>query len=257
MFFKSNFNTKLCNWKRLNFFILRRRFFKKKFKLFKKNKNNLNFFFKKNLFSFLLKIRKFFSFFFFSKKYKRQYELTKFFTKLHKFNNLKKSPSLLSFFLLRSQFFFFIGDIIYFLKKNFISLNRVFSLSPTTIVSINDVIQLQIRPNYFIYFKKIIFFFKIKLLENKKLKKLFYLKNLKNLKNLKKKSVRKKKKIKSFFNLFSSYKFDLPKFLEIDFLTLTIFFLNTPCNFFFVNNFLFYRIFNTDMFSLLNFKKIN
>lgn len=108
LFFKKSFNLKFLNWRRVNFFVLRKNFFKKRFKNIKKNIKDSNFFFKKNFFSILLKTRQFFSKIFFSKKYKRQKELTKYYTKLYKYNLLKKTPYTVINLLQRSHFFFLV-----------------------------------------------------------------------------------------------------------------------------------------------------
>jgi hypothetical protein len=250
LFFKPKISIKLLNWKRLNFFLLRKKFFKKKIRKVWKRSRDSNFFFKKNFFSILIKTRSFFSNLLFNKKYKRQGELTNYFLKIGKYNFLKTNPTSLFIILLKSQFFLFSNDVLYFLKNGYVFLNRVCVFLLTKTISVNDVIQLQLRSNYFLYFKKVKIFFKKKLIQNKKLKKLFF------FKILKKKGTFLKRRVNNFFNLFSFYKFNVPIYLELDFICLTVFLIKATSNLLYLNNFLFYRVLNTSMFKLLNFKKI-
>jgi hypothetical protein len=66
----------------------------------------------------------------------------------------------------------------------------------------------------------------------------------------------KKRKSPKYLNLLFLFKVNTPKFLEIDYLTLTIFLICKKLNFYF-NNFYFNKFFSFKFFSLYNFKKIN
>ena len=136
-----------------------------------------------------------------------------------------------------------------------VSLNKGAKNLYVDTINSGDVLQLDIRPNYFLYKKSIFFFFKGKILLNKKLKKLFFFKILKK-KNTLKKKVFLKKKINNFFNFFNFFKLNLSKSIEIDYITLTAFFLSSP-NILELGGLYNFKTINTAMFRLINFKKLN
>ncbi len=66
----------------------------------------------------------------------------------------------------------------------------------------------------------------------------------------------KKKKIPKYLYLFYLYKLNVPKTLEVDFLTLSVFILKKE-NIFLQSSYYLNKPFSFKLFSLYNFKKIN
>ena len=251
LFFKRRLNLKLLNWRRLNYFILKKSFFKKKqYKLRYKYNHDLSFFFKKNFFKTLLHGRVFFKKFFFGCVHKRQYELTKYYAGMTRVLNLYTTTSPAIFILMRTQFFFFISDFLFFLSRGFVFVDGLAVLTKNIHLGTNSVIQLQITPNYFLYMRRVFSFFKKKLIENKKLKKIFFFKIFKN------KGFYKKKKIQKFFNFFSYFHLNTPSTFEIDLVTLTLFIIK-PVAYRSLENSFGGKLINPYLFRLLNFKKLN
>ena len=190
----------------MNYFILKKHYFKKKYFQRKvPQERDSNFFFNNNLYKILLKTRKFFSKVLFNNKYKRQQELTKYFLSRAKFNVFDSTNNMVVLILLRAQFFLHIKDILFFIVYGFIKINGITVNKCGIKINVNSVLQLIITPNYYLYYKNMKNFFKKKLIENKKIKKLFF------FKILKKKGAFIKKKIRKFFNYLFFYKLNIPK----------------------------------------------
>ena len=98
----------------------------------------------------LIKTRQFFKDLFFVVKRKRQDELTKYFNSLQKTSKSLYNINLLAI-LLRSQIFFFVNDVLFFIRNKFVFINGITVNNGNTIIHNNCVVQLQVTPNYFLY----------------------------------------------------------------------------------------------------------
>jgi len=252
IFFKKRFNSKVVISKRLSFVL------KKDIKtngiFFSKPKGN--FFFKKFFFKTLLKCRKYLSKFYIGFKKIRQYKLTKKIlqnTKNFFYKNYSYEYSVLNI-LLRSGFFLFPKDATIAIRINMVYINGFIKNDTKNILQAGDCLQINITYNfllYYIFFKK---FLKKKIFLHKRNAWIFFKENF--LVNLPVNKKFKKRKNPNYLYLLFLYKFNTPKFLEVDFTTLSLFFLkkmgeNNQTTCFFKKNF------SLKMFSLYNFKKIN
>ena len=214
-----------------------------------------NFFFKKFFFKTLIKNRKFLKSFFFLNNKIRQKKLTK---KI--INNSKKSftknisyeYTLLNI-ILRSAFLPFIPDVVQIIKKGLVCVNGNKILNFNTTLNVGDCIQFNVS-------KKIFFFIKFC---RKFLKKKAAIFRYNAWKFYKQKYFCKKQKLKwkkrknpKYLFLFFIFRLNTPKFLEIDFLTLSIFFLKKP-NINIQSSYYLSKFFSFKLFSLYNFKKLN
>jgi hypothetical protein len=66
----------------------------------------------------------------------------------------------------------------------------------------------------------------------------------------------RKRKTPKYFYIFFLFRLNSPNFLEIDFVTLSLFFLKKP-NIFNFSSYYLNKLFSFKLFSLYNFKKIN
>ncbi len=155
--------------------------------------------------------------------------------------------------ILRSSFCIFLKDVLLLFKNNFVYLNGSIVLQHDGIVSINDFLQIKISKKMYnyIYFSK------------KFLKKKLSTFRLNSWKFFKQKTFRQqnqlkpqKRKIPKYLSFFFLFKLNTPKYLEIDFFTLTICVLYKVSvhvyNTYYLNKF-----FSNKLFNLYNFKKIN
>ncbi len=252
IFFKKKYRTKILISKRLSI-ILRKR---KKLKLFKTKKvDKGNFFFKKFFFKTLLKSRKFLKSFFFFNKKTRQVRITRSIN-FNLSNSLSRNLTyeyILLNVLLRSHLCIFVKDAIYLIKNNFLYLNGKVINKYDTIISEQDIIQ----------FKMSLVLLKYTLFSKKLLKKKIALFRLNSWKFFKQKFFKqkqqlkvKKRKLPKYLYLFYLFKLDVPKFLEVDYLTLSIFFLK-KLTIFKSSTYYLNKLFSFKLFSLYNFKKIN
>ncbi len=252
LFFKKKFKVKTLISKRVSL-ILRKR---KKFKTLKLKKiDKGNFFFKKFFFKTLLKSRKFLKSFFFFNLKTRQLKVTKSISRLSKnkyFNNSTYEYTILNT-LLRSHICLFVSDALKLIQLNFLFLNGVVNSNPHTLLVTGDYIQLKISTDLFRY---IIF-------SKKLLKKKLALFRLNSWKFFKQKFFKQKQQLKlkkrktpKFLFLFYLFKLDIPKFIEVDYFTLTVFFLK-KLNAFVNTTYFLNKMFSFRLFSLYNFKKIN
>ena len=250
-FFKRRSRTNFLSSRRLIISLKRRKF--KNFKSKKLDKGN--FFFKKFFFKSLYKNRSFFKNFFFKNNKIRQSKITKLIFKNQKNSlhiNSTYSYNLLNI-LIKSNLFISINDVFATIQARKVYVNGIINNSIDTNISVGDCIQLKISNSNYLY-----------LLKCKKLiKKYVTLHRFNSWKFFKKKNLKKKiyfklKKRKSpkYLNLLFLFKVNTPKFLEIDYLTLTIFLICKKLNLYF-NNFYFNKFFSFKFFSLYNFKKIN
>lgn len=251
LFFKKRFDNKVLVSKRLN--IVSK---KKKPKLLKKisKKDNGNFFFKKFFFKTLLKNRRML-YSFFQKNHKtRQGKITKLIFKNTKsiFSNNQTHEYSLFNLLLKSHFFFFIRDINFAFKNNFVFLNGNPINNGSLLLEINDCIQLPISKFYLTFLKFCKKFLKKKIIEFRYNSwKFFKNKFLKKKKKLK----TKKRKNPKFIEMLFLFKLNTPKFLEIDYMTFTVLFLYKDKNA--LPSYFNSKLFSFKLFNLYNFKKIN
>lgn len=154
---------------------------------------------------------------FFHKKV-RQYKITKFienFKKYHGSNFFIKLQSTLFMILIFSRFFFFKSDSIAYIKKYGVYLNGIICKLAHKITKPGDVIQLVIISSHYIFLKKNMFAYE-----------LFYKKYLKMFSRYRTKYL--KKKAPNWVHKLTNFNADVFSFLEVDFSTLTIFYLYNP-----------------------------
>lgn len=189
--------------------------------------------------------------FFFFKKHTKQKKITKFLINISKKNNyfISRLSNFIFFILLQSHFFFFINDINYFLKNNFIFVNNKLITSRFYELKPNDCVSLVKFNSYFDYISNIYRFFK------KKISKIKY-RQWKNFKLKKISSTTSKKWLPIFLNKFLFFKLDIPKYLEVDFFTLSIIYLYSEKNIIYKNK-IFYKFISFYMLKLYNWKKLN
>jgi len=215
-----------------------------------------NFFFKKFFFKTLLKSRKFLKGFFFLNNKVRQKRITKMIFKSQKNLLSGKGHSheyTLLNTLLRSHFFFFIKDLMSFIKIGHIYLNSTPIFNYNIVICEGDCIQLPIFKKMYKYmqFSRKILKKKTALYKNTSWK-FFKQKFLKKKQQLK----FKKRKTPKYLYLFLLFKLNVPRHLEIDYNTLTIFFLRKQ-SIFVQSSYYLNKLFSFKLFSLYNFKKIN
>lgn len=245
-FFKKKFNIRVLSSRRL------RHVLKKKVK--PRRYTDGRFFLKKFFFKTLLKSRVFLRSFFFNKSRMRQNVLTK---RLHLLNkNASNGSDFVSLtemtaanILLRSNLFFFRKDVLLFLQTRHVFLNSVPVYNKDTVLSIGDCLQIPISTRYYAYMRYFKKYFKKRLAEYKKDSWKFF----------KKKFIKRrfhiKRKLPRYLDFFFSYKLNIPKYLEVDYLTMTVFLLNNRKKD--MNNIFYYKQFNKTFFALYNWKKVN
>lgn len=186
----------------------------------------------------------------FFKKFSRQKKITKFLVNIYKKNNFSfnKVYNFIYTVLIQSQFFFFIRDVDFFLKSKFIYVNNKIVCNKFFELNINDCIALIRSKKYFRYTKRIYKFFKKKIAKIKYKQWLGY--------KLKEKNIYKKRWFPKFLNKFLFYKSNIPKYIEVDFFSLTILYLYSEKNIF-VKNKLFYILISFYMIKTYNWKKLN
>jgi hypothetical protein len=245
-FKKKNFKETLVS-KRLTLVLKKR----KRIKLFKPKKiDKGNFFLKKFFFKILLKNRKFVKTFPNFSSETRQTKITNFFLKNSKNNSHEYS---LMNILLRSNFFFFFKDVVFYINSGFVFINNKCIVDPNYTVQSGDYIQLTLSKYLYRYI-----IFSRKLLKKKLALYRFNLWRFFKQKFFKKKQQLKTKKRKTpkFLYLFYLYKLNVPKTIEVDFLTLSLVVLKKE-SLFLQSSYYLNKPFSFKLFSLYNFKKIN
>lgn len=253
LFFKKKYRLKTLISRRL-FIVLKKR---RKFILNRSKKvNRGNFFFKKFFFKTLIKNRKFLkSFFFFTTKI-RQKKISK---KISK-NVFKKTLSkninyeyTVLNIALRSHICISLSDIYLLFKKNFFFLNGIIVNTTDMVMKDGDCLQLKITKSLYKYILRL----------KKSLKKKIAIIRFNSWKYFKHKYFKqqqqlkpKKRKIPRHIYMFYLFKLNTPKFLEIDYFSLSTFLLKKKPIFFFSSYYL-NKLFSFKLFSLYNFKKIN
>ena len=251
LFFKKKFALKTLISKRLSI-VLRR----KKKHVFSQNRwfSKGRFFFKKFFFRTLLKNRFFLKSFFFLNSKTRQKKITKTILKnqkifsrntLYEFNVLNT--------LLRSHICLFLKDALKLIKNNFVYLNGIPVNKYNLMLQEGDCLQLLLNIriyNYIYGFKKTL---KKKIaLFRYNLWKFYKQKFYKHQEQIK----AKKRKTPKYIFLFFLFKINTPKFLEVDYNSLSIFFLKKKNTFIFSSYYL-NKLFSWKLFQLYNYKKIN
>ena len=181
---------------------------------------------------------------FFKYNLKRQFKKNKFISKLIKlpFNFfLKNFEFNLLNILLRSSFFFNYRDVLFFLKNDFFFLNGFKLTNINYVFHINDVFMLSFNKYYFFYYKHLI----NNIYNNNNISNYIFKKNKNN--NLKKNPL-------WLFNTFF-IKEDVPNYIEIDFLTLSLKIIYKPV-FFNEYNFMFFKLLNFYQKRLYNWKTV-
>jgi hypothetical protein len=181
---------------------------------------------------------------FFKFNLKRQFKKNKFFSKITKLpfnfflNNFEFN---LSNILIRSSFFFNNRDINFFLKNNFFILNGSLLKNFNCVLNLNDVFMLSFNKYYFFYYKNII----NGVYNNNKISNYVFKKNQSN-----------KIDVLPLWLLNTTHlKEDLPNYLEVDFLTLSLKIIYKPF-FYSEYNFMFFKLLNFYQKRLYNWKKI-
>lgn len=253
LFFKKKYAPKILASKRLSI-VLRKR---KRFKNFKTKKiDKGNFFFKKFFFKTLLRSRKYLRRFFFFNNKVRQTKITNYISKNVKSllkNNHNNYELTLFNVLLRSHFCLFISDVLLLIKNKFVYVNGIVLEQHDAILSVHDCVQLMVCRYTYTYIKR----------SKKMLKKKIALFKLNSWKFFKQKLFKQKQNLKAkkrktpkYLFLFFLFKLNVPRFLEIDYLTLTILILK-PYNNQFITTYYLNKLFSYKLFSLYNFKKLN
>lgn len=214
-----------------------------------------NFFFKKFFFKTLLRSRKYLRYFFFLNAKSRQKKISKNISKnkdLNYFNTCAYEYSALNI-VLRSHFCLFITDAFFFFKHNFFFLNGSFLKDPNTILNEFDCLQFRLSIPIYKYIISSKRFLKKKIaLYRYNSWKFFKQKFLK----LKRRLKPKKRRSPKFIYLLFLFKINTPRFLEIDYVSLSIFFLKKS-NLLSSPSYYLNKLFSFKLFPLYNFKKIN
>lgn len=168
--------------------------------------------------------RKIIKFFLKNKSLKKQNKLSSYIINLLNFDS-KNLINLFEFrinvILIKSQYFSNLEDSNFFIKNGFISINGKTEFNINSVVLRNDVIKINNRSQYYLFYR------------NKINKSLFSLKKLNWAFYKFKKKKRKNKffsKIYHWINSTVHFGFDIPFFLEIDYINLTIIVLFKPLN---------------------------
>ncbi len=123
--------------------------------------------------------------------------------------------------LLRSHFFLNKNDVIFFVKKGFVFINGVKCCNFLKVIKITDKINLLFGKFFFIYYRNVIDKIDDSL---KKVNRYFWIQNKKHY-DLHK---QQKHTAPGWAEHFLYYTEDIPNFLDVDYLTLTIFILYNP-----------------------------
>lgn len=253
LFFKKKFKLKVLVSKRLSIVLRKRKKYKNIFTSKKISKGN--FFFKKFFLKTLFRSRKFLKNFFFLNEKTRQKKISKHVFKTQKYCFFKNSTCEYSALnlLFRSHFCLFISDAFSFFKSGMLFLNGIRLKNPNTLINVSDCLQIKLSNSVYKYIYYTKFFLKKKIaLFRHHSWKFFKQKFFKIQDNLRPKK-RKSPKYLLFFFLF---KVNTPKFLEVDYFSLSIILLKKQDAFVF-SSFYLNKLFSFKLFSLYNFKKIN
>lgn len=249
LFFKKKYDIKI---------LISRRFysiFKKRPENYKNFKNKqTGFFIKKFFLKTLYHNRKLFKLFFTLNKKFRQKKLTKLiFKKSKKLFKNHNNDYTLNNILLRCHFFFFHKDVLHFIKNNLVFVNGIICNKLNYCLTTNDILQIPINKIYFNYLKVCKKFFRKKLaLIRYNTYKYYRKKHYQSKKYFR----IKKRRTPNYNLLFIVFKLNTPKFLEVDFLTLTIVILK-KLNLVDQSTYYLKKLLPVKLYTLYNYKKIN
>lgn len=223
----------------------------KKIKLSLKKNFSKNFDLKKKIFFLLKENRSIISNLFFS-KFTRQKKITFFLSKFKHFS-IKKIVKFFEFslfnILIQSHLLIFKKDIDFFFKNGFIFVNGIVVFNKFFFLNVGDRVQISISNQYYFFFRnfsKVLksFNYKIRL----SMRKIF----------LKRKDFYKQKsnKTPAWVDKIIFSKQVIPKYLEVDFFTLTCVIIRNTNNFF-ENNLIFLKFLSYFNIRLYNWKKLN
>ena len=154
---------------------------------------------------------------FFFKKFTKQTKITWFIRSISR--EKQRSDNLfnnyLFLILLRSHIFFFIDDVNFFLDKGFVMVNGTVEKNKLFELKLGAYVQIVRSDIYYDYIKRIYKFFRVKVAKMK-------FKRWCAIQKKKKTGVFFKNWVPNFIDRFIFYKTDIPKFLEVDFFSLTI-----------------------------------
>lgn len=201
--------------------------------------------------SLLYENRNILTFFFFGIKKLRQKVFNKYFSNILKYNSfalLFTWQFNIVQILLRSRFCFISRHIDFLFKNNFVFVNGINILNQTHIVAPGDVIQLRISVRFYKYYRKIkSHLFKLKRRTGKRIWRYTRV----GLHSFKQRAEHTPNWLYKLMYL----RFDVPKFLELDYTILTVVFLKLP-NFFFEFDFFFLKFVNLFLMRLYNWRYI-
>ena len=142
--------------------------------------------------------------------------------------------------------FFFFDDANFFLSKKYVYVNNNIVTNKFFELKVNDILRLVIARRYLFYIKRIYKFFK------KKVRKMKY----KNWKNYQQKKPQYLYKHPDYLYNFFFFKIDIPKFLQVDFFTLSVIYLFNQ-DIMTLKNRIFYKIISFYLLKMYNWKKLN
>jgi hypothetical protein len=213
-----------------------------------------DFFFKKSFYKSVIKHRKLIKGFFFLNTKVRQKKISRRILLdqkqlLHKNSNYEFTVLNI---VLRSHFCLFLVDALLLIKRGFFYINGVYLNKVNLMLNTYDCLQLKLSKSVYKYIKDCKKLLKRKNSLIKRNTWLFYKqKDYKKEDGLKP----KKRKIPKYIILFYLFKLNTPKFLEIDYPSLTIFLLKSVG--FNLSSYYLNKIFSFKLFPLYNYKKIN
>lgn len=165
-------------------------------------------------------------------KFKRQYRITRFIANFIKFRvdrSFTQSNFTLSATLLVSKLVLNIKYMFGFINQGLVYVNGKAVFKPDFKLAVGDKIQLIVTPSFYdYYFYQFNSFLKVTLKYHNK----FFKGEEPNFKSV------LKKPNNSLLILLSSFKQGIPRYLEVDFLTLSMVVVYTPTNYIFVNNYM-------------------
>jgi hypothetical protein len=254
LFFKKKAVDKIYLSKRLSL-ILKKKWEVSMGSFKKQNRDSGNFFFKKFFLKTLYSSRVSLKSFFFLPSKTRQKKITKIIFKNSKkffLSNMSYEYTVINI-LIRCNMFSCMRDALFTINSNCVYVNGLVVINANTILNIGDCLQISIFDNFYKFIKFFRKFFKKKVAIFKfhawrYFKHKFILKN----ENIDK----KKRKNPKYLLFFFFFKLNVPKFLEIDYLTLSIFFL-TKESIFVQTSYYLNKLFSWKLFPLYNYKKIN
>lgn len=190
---------------------------------------------------------------FFNLKYYRKFSLSK---NLKKLSNMKKIDLVKNFnmnitnIVMSSDFFFSYHDFIWFLKNGLISVNFVITKNKNHILKLYDIINISSLDHYYEFYK---IYFSNLVSNIHKINSKFWLINKNKYKNLELKNFNQN--YPKWIENYKYFKKDVPLYLEVDYLCMTIIVINYDMSFKNLNYFNF-KFINIYLNRLYNWKFI-